>query len=93
VILAQRCRKVAEAVVQRRVSYSFPILCDEDRVVIKRYGVWHPIGFAAFNTTHPACFLIDAQSHRLRYAFVGSSQFMRVPMGAILDAAREQELR
>jgi peroxiredoxin len=89
VVLGQRCRKVAEAVAKRRMSYGFPILCDEDRAVIKQYGVWHPIGVDAFNTAHPACFLIQARSRRLRYAFVGSTQFARVPMGPILDAATD----
>ena len=91
VVLAQRCDKIADAVARRGASYAFPILCDDERAVIKRYGVWHPIGLSAFNTAHPASFLIDATSRRLRYAFVGSSQFARAPLGAILDAARTTE--
>jgi peroxiredoxin len=35
------------------------ILVDEDRAVSKAYGVWHRIGLDAWNTAHPALFLID----------------------------------
>ncbi|HEX5438551.1 MAG TPA: redoxin domain-containing protein [Gemmatimonadaceae bacterium] len=90
VVLAQRCRKIAEAVARRRTGYSFPILCDRERDVIKRYGVWHPIGLSSFNTAHPACFLIEAGSRCVRYSFVGSTQFARAPMAAILDAAGDR---
>ena len=72
---------------RERLTYPFPILCDEDRAVIKRYGVWHPIGLDAFNIAHPASFLIDAASRTLRYSFVGSAQHERAPLGAILGAA------
>jgi len=87
-VLAQRCRKIADAVVKRGVDYPFPLLCDDDRAVIKRYGVWHPLGLSSFNTAHPASFLIEAGTHHLRYAFVGSTQFSRAPLDAILSAAR-----
>ena len=86
-MLAQRCQKIADAVTKRRVDYPFPVLCDGDREVIKRYGVWHPLGLTSFNTAHPASFLIEAGTRRLRYAFVGSTQFARAPLGAILNAA------
>ena len=87
VVLGQSCEKIAAALERDGVSYPFPVLCDEDREVIKRYGVWHPIGLDAFNIAHPASFLIAAPSRTLRYAFVGSSQHERAPLGAILAAA------
>jgi peroxiredoxin len=64
-----------------------PLLCDEDRAATKAYGVWNPIGWASFNTAFPAAFLIDAPTRRIRYAFVGSTQFERAPLDAILGAA------
>ena len=65
----------------------FPILCDEDRAVIKRYGVWHPIGIDAFNMARPASFLIDATTRAIRFMFVGSTQFERADLATILEAA------
>lgn len=65
----------------------FPILCDEDRAVIKQYGVWHPIGIDAINMARPASFLIDGLTRAIRFMFVGSSQFERADLEAILGAA------
>lgn len=64
----------------------FPILCDEDRAVIKQYGVWHPIGIDAFNMARPASFLIDGLTRAIRFMFVGSSQFERADLQSILGA-------
>jgi len=60
VILAQACARIASALERRQVRYPFPVLCDPERAVIKRYGVWYPWGLDGFNTAHPASFLIDA---------------------------------
>jgi peroxiredoxin len=89
VVLGQRCDKVEAAIARAGITYPFPILCDEDRQVIRRYGVWHPIGLDSFNTAHPASFLIDGPTSRVRYAFVGRTQFARAPLAAILDAAAD----
>jgi peroxiredoxin len=86
VVLAQSCDRIARALSRRALRYPFSLLCDADRAVIKRYGVWDPIGLASLNTAHPACFLIDVAERRIRYAFVGSSQFERAPVDRILDA-------
>jgi len=94
VVLAQRGERAAAAMERAGVSYPFPVLCDEDRAVIRRYGVWHPVGLDySFNTTHPASFLVDASTRQLRYSFVGRLQFARAPLGAILEAARAQLAR
>ena len=69
-------------------KYPFPMLCDEDRAVIKAYGVWHPLGIDAWNSAHPACFLI-APDRRIVYSFVGSNQFARVSLPKILAASAE----
>ena len=67
------------------------MLCDPDRRIVKAYGVWHPLGLDAFNTAHPASFLIDARTARIRYAFVGTSQFARAPLSEILKRAESAE--
>ena len=86
-VLAQSCERIARAADRAELSYPFPILCDPDRDVVKAYGVWHPLGIDSFNTAHPASFLIDSRSGRVRYAFVGSSQFARAPLSEILRRA------
>jgi len=86
VILAQACARIASALERRQVRYPFPVLCDPERAVIKRYGVWYPWGLDGFNTAHPASFLIDAAGC-IRYAFVGSNQFARTPVARVLDVA------
>jgi len=90
VVLAQACDRIAGALARYVVTYPFPLLGDPDRRVIKRYGVWHPLGVASFNTAHPASFLIDAAERRIRYAFVGSTQFARAPLDALVAVAAAQ---
>ena len=86
VVLAQAWHRVRLSLEKLDTPYRFPILCDGDRTVVKAYGVWHPLGIDAFNSAHPASFLID-NTGVLRYSFVGSTQFQRAPMGDILAAA------
>jgi peroxiredoxin len=86
VILGQRCATIAESMVKSSAQLPFPILCDEDRSTIKRYGVWHPIGIDAFNIARPASFLIDGRTRAIRYMFVGSNQFERADLETILSA-------
>jgi peroxiredoxin Q/BCP len=90
-VLAQAWYRVRVSLEKLGEPYRFPILCDADRNVVKAYGVWHPLGIDAFNSSHPASFLIDTQK-TLRYSFVGSTQFQRAPMSDILTVA-ERELR
>ena len=90
-ILAQAWYRVRVSLEKAGDPYRFPILCDGDRKVVKAYGVWHPLGIDAFNSAHPASFLID-RGKVLRYSFVGSTQFQRAPMGDILTVA-DRELR
>ena len=51
----------------------FNILVDETRDVLRAYGVWHRLGFDAWNIARPALFLID-QSGSIRYSFIADSQ-------------------
>jgi peroxiredoxin len=66
----------------------FPLLLDEDRTVTKAYGVYHAIGFDAFNIAHPAAFVIDS-SGIVRYIYVGSSQTDRAPIEQLLSALED----
>ena len=86
VVLAQACANMSSTLEASGVKYPFPLLCDEDRMVIKAYGVWHPLGIDAWNSAHPACFLI-APDRTITYSFVGRSQFARAPLANILAAA------
>ena len=89
-ILGQRCQGIAESMKKSAAELPFPILCDEDRGVIKQYGVWHPIGIDAFNMARPASFLIDGQTRAIRFMFVGSTQFERADLESILKADNDE---
>ena len=51
----------------------FDVLIDDARDIVKAYGVWHSIGFDAWNIARPALFLIDREGV-IRYAFVADVQ-------------------
>jgi len=51
----------------------FNILIDEQRTVLKQYGVWHRLGLDAWNIARPALFLID-RSRTIRYIFIANRQ-------------------
>jgi peroxiredoxin len=51
----------------------FNILVDEEREVLKAYGVWQRIGLDAWNIARPALFLIDPDGS-IRYSFIADSQ-------------------
>ena len=89
-ILGQRCAGIAKGMSKSSQQLPFPVLCDEDRAVIKRYGVWHPIGIDAINMARPASFLIDGQTRAIRFMFVGSNQFERADLETILTAADQK---
>ena len=86
-ILGQRCAGIAKSMSKSAQQLPFPVLCDEDRAVIKRYGVWHPLGIDAINMARPASFLIDGLTRAIRFIFVGSTQFERADLETILEAA------
>ena len=70
-VVAQRSEKVKRYVEDSGVP--FDILVDDDRSVVKAYGVWHRIGVDAWNIARPALFLIDRDGI-IRYAFVADWQ-------------------
>ena len=71
-IVTQRSEKVRRFI--EDTGLPFNILVDDSREVVKAYGVWHPVGFDAWNIARPALFLVDRQGI-IRYSFVASSQF------------------
>ena len=71
-IVAQRSEKVRRYHADRNLP--FTILIDDSRDTVKAYGVWHRVGFDAWNIARPALFLMDAAA-TVRYRFVASSQF------------------
>jgi peroxiredoxin len=71
-VVAQRSEKVRRYIEDSGLPFN--ILVDDTRDVVKAYGVWHQVGFDAWNIARPALFLIDRQGI-IRYGFVASSQF------------------
>ena len=71
-MVAQRSEKVRRYI--EDTGLPFNILVDDSREVVKAYGVWHQIGFDAWNIARPALFLINKPGI-IRYSFVASSQF------------------
>lgn len=70
-VVAQRSEKVKRYI--EDTGLPFDILIDDSRDVMKIYGVWHRVGFDAWNIARPAVFLIDTD-RTIRYAFVAGSQ-------------------
>jgi len=71
---------------------SFPFLLDEDRQVIKRYGLYHRLGTDAFNIAHPATLVVD-RSGVIRFLYRGDGQADRAPLEQVLDALRKLQAR
>ncbi len=69
--MAQRSEKVKRYI--EETGLPFNILVDEQREVLKAYGVWHRIGLDAWNIARPALFLID-RTGIIRYRFVAARQ-------------------
>jgi len=67
---------------------SWPFLLDEDRTVIKAYGLQNPLALDAFNIAHPATLIVDRES-TVRYIYRGANQHDRAPMREVLAASRE----
>jgi peroxiredoxin len=51
----------------------FNILIDDERDVLRAYGVWHRAGLTAWNIARPALFLVDRE-RRIHYSFVADWQ-------------------
>ena len=71
-IVGQDRKEVAEFL--DRNPLPFPILCDDDRAVIKAYGMHNRIALDAWNMAHPGVILIDREGV-IRWIYRSSSQF------------------
>ena len=67
---------------------SFPFLLDEDRQVIKRYGLYHRLGTDAYNIAHPATLVAD-RGGVIRFLYRGDGQADRAPLEQVLDALKK----
>ena len=70
-MVAQRSEKVRRYVEESGLP--FDLLVDDTRETVKAYGVWHPVGFDAWNIARPALFIIDREGV-IRYVFVADWQ-------------------
>jgi peroxiredoxin len=69
--VAQRSEKVRRDI--ENTGLPLDVLVDDTRETVKAYGVWHRVGFDAWNIARPALFIID-RGGIIRYAFVADSQ-------------------
>ena len=70
-VVAQRSEVVRRYI--EETGLPFNILIDDDREVLRAYGVWHRAGLTAWNIARPALFLIDPE-RRIHYSFVAEWQ-------------------
>jgi peroxiredoxin len=71
-VVAQRSEKVKRYIEEH--GFPFDVLVDDSRATVKAYGVWHQVGFDAWNIARPALFLVGRDGV-IRYSFVASWQF------------------
>lgn len=72
----------------REHRISFPFLLDEDRAVIKAYGLYHRVGIDAWNIAHPATLVVDREG-RVRFIYKGTGQSDRSPVEDVLKAVQK----
>jgi peroxiredoxin Q/BCP len=70
-VVAQRSEKVKRFI--EDTGLPMDVLIDDSRETVKAYGVWHRVGFDAWNIARPSLFLID-RNGIVRYAFVADFQ-------------------
>jgi peroxiredoxin len=62
----------------------FPFLVDEDRKVVKAYGLYHRFGIDAFNIARPATLVVD-RGGVLRFVYRSENQLDRAPIEQVLE--------
>lgn len=72
-IVAQDPAKVKEYLEGKKKGYPFPLLVDEDRSVVKKYGVHVKFNFESYNIARPSNFILDRVGV-IRYVHVGYHQ-------------------
>jgi len=75
-------RKLAE-----REQFPFPVVVDEDRAVIRDYGVYVRLNFESWHMARPSTVLIDGDGI-VRFVFVGKNQ-LEWPTHEMVFAALE----
>lgn len=70
-ILAQNQAKIAEYLKDH--PFSFPVLADAERKVVKEYGVYVRANFESVNIARPANFILDTEGI-VRYIHIASIQ-------------------
>ena len=70
-VVAQRSEKVKRFIEDSGLPMD--VLIDDTRETVKAYGVWHRVGFDAWNVAKPSLFLIDRDGI-IRYVFVADYQ-------------------
>jgi len=83
-VVTQRSEKVRRYI--EDTGLPFNILVDDERVVVKLYGVWHRIGLDAWDIARPAVFLVDRDA-TIRYLFVAGRQDEFPTPDELLEAA------
>ncbi|NTW29126.1 MAG: AhpC/TSA family protein [Coriobacteriia bacterium] len=71
-IMAQRPARMRDDL--KETPYSFPVLADADRTVVREWGVYVKANFESINIARPANFVIDA-SGTIRFMHIASVQF------------------
>jgi peroxiredoxin len=71
-VIAQKMERVQEYLTKE--TFPYPLLVDEDRQVVKDYGVHVKVSWEAYNIARPATFILDREGV-IRYEYVGSTQF------------------
>jgi peroxiredoxin len=66
-------------------NYPFPVLFDETRKITRAYGVYHAFGHDAYNTAHPATFVIGRDG-KIGWIAVSPNQVERPATEDILAA-------
>lgn len=79
-ILAQDAEKVREYLADK--SFPFPFLVDEERTVVKDYGVHVNVNFESYNIARPSNFILDGDGI-IRYIYIASHQ---------MDFPKDEEL-
>lgn len=90
-VLAQNMDKIKEY--GERKEFPYPLLVDENRSVVKSYGVYVHVNFESYNISRPGDFILDKDG-TIRYMYIGSSQFDFPDddeLLEVLDRLREEE--
>jgi peroxiredoxin Q/BCP len=64
---------------------AYPFMLDEDRSVIKAYGLYHRVAIDALDIAHPATIVVDREA-RVRYIYKSHTQSDRSPSAEIFKA-------